>query len=94
MTAKFAYWNELPHVLLGMWPADQQSKTIAEHCRQKWTAAVGQGMRAKCHRVTFRMMDEASGQPFHSLIAILAETGEISAVLEVTRSTAAVGATS
>jgi hypothetical protein len=81
--AKFCYWGELPHLLFGLWPADQHSQAVAKQCVAKWDSAVAVDQAKHSHRVTYRMMSLESGLPFGALVRNLANSGDVSQQLEV-----------
>ena len=80
---KWSFWEQLPHVLFGMWPADGRSQDMALQACQQWDAAQAQGEAKYCHRVAQRVMNPASGTCFPVLVRALAETGEMHPDLEV-----------
>jgi hypothetical protein len=82
MTAKFAYWDELPHLALGMWPLDNMSQSIAKKVVERWEAVRGTPMEKSCHRVTYRLLHPDAGNLFRQFITHLATSGECHADLE------------
>jgi len=80
---KWSFWEQLPHVLFGMWPADGRSQAMARQACRKWDAARAQGEAKYCHRVAQRIMNPASGTCFPVLVRALAETGEMHPDLEI-----------
>eukprot|EP00972_Heterocapsa_arctica_P045324 6690500-Heterocapsa_arctica.AAC.1 len=67
LEAKFNYWEELPHLMLYMWPHDAQSQAVAEKVLHKWSLVEGTPQEGRCHRVTFRMLHPDSGQPYPAM---------------------------
>lgn len=83
IAAKFRYWEELPHCLLGIWPNDDQSQNFAQQALQKWEAIQQAKQTAHCHRVTYRLLHPDSLCGFSSLVKKLADTGEFDPWLEI-----------
>ena len=61
---KYAYWDELPHLILAMYPNDHLSQSFAVKVLAKWEAVLASGKLAECHRVTYRMLHAASSCGF------------------------------
>jgi len=64
MRVKFAYWDELPHCLFGMYPHDGHSQSYAVKATEKWKDIVSTDKVSECHRVTYRLMHPHSGCGF------------------------------
>ena len=69
---KYAYWDELPHLMLAMYPNDHLSQSFAVKVLAKWDAVLASGKLCECHRVTYRMLHAESGCGFAPLIQKLA----------------------
>lgn len=61
--AKLSYWDELPHILLGVYPNDADARGVAEAALRKWDA-LSEAERQGSHRITRRFLDPALGQEF------------------------------
>ena len=83
MSAKFAYWDELPHCIFGMWPRSPESRAFAQKALGKWEEAKAADKLKQCHRVTYRLLHPASGFGFRPLIEKLASEGRMDAALEI-----------
>ena len=80
--AKFCYWDELPHLLCGMWPFDEKSQFIAVKARTKYREAMARDGGATCHRVTYRIMSPDSGTRFAAMVDHLIDAGNMLRDLE------------
>ncbi len=83
MLAKFAYWSELPHCILGMWPHDSQSAAMARHALEKSKEFVGTEKERYMHRYAYRVVHPASPKPFLKMVEKLAAAGEMHPALGV-----------
>ena len=66
LNAKFSFWDELPHILLGVFPMDAESKGVAEAALRKWDA-LSEVEHQQSHRVARRLLDPALGLEFPAL---------------------------
>ena len=71
--AKFAYWGELPHLCLGMWPSDIHGQDVAKQVVAK---AVAVPVDARVHRVTHRLLFDKDPN-FGDMVRAFAENGDM-----------------
>ena len=76
--SKFAYWDELPHLCLGMYPNDSESQVIARRVQEKKAAHPAD---AHTHRVTRRLLFDVEAG-FGAMVKALADDGVMAPELE------------
>ena len=73
--AKYSFWDQLPHHMLGMWPFDSLSQPMAKRCLELWEGLQAAGQRERIDRHSYRMLSPASPSGFSSMVRKLAVEG-------------------
>jgi hypothetical protein len=81
--SKWRYWDELPHLILVMYPNDKHSQGVAIRAVQKWKELLDKNNPELIDRISFRIMSPDSGRPFSELVNSLAVTGHMDIRLEI-----------
>ena len=56
---KTQFWEELPHLMLGLWPPCGNGQEVATRVLQKWAEAKERDAAKRAHRLTWRTWGRA-----------------------------------